>query len=498
MSASNSEDNPDPRQEPDDPLPSQEDINTVQLGDNAKEYVPWFGDGEEDFGLIPNALLWFFLFSARFIFILFIAGATLPLFRWIPVTPVLDYMRILLITICSWLPLLVVWGCMPFRNKLSARIVIVIAACFFGLFSWAYCTLVSFQMGGDATTALFSRTWSGGAVPQSFGGCDARVEPKQASLFKTDIYYTQFARTSNYSDPDYDPFHYNDTFDMERFRSLQVNQTLCNQGFKGNNDLYGLGIRTSLYLQWLSALLANNFLPGARQELQKTYLLFSLAICLATIITSFVKACVFSIEVEIMYWMYWGGYVSVFGSAPCQVRLGSEIKWIKLDWTTIVLFTMHVLMIYHGAWFVWYAYDQVFSRMPCGTYHFFLFPILDPSEGFWTLRDYLNHLLLAFIPPLLATFSFVGLLLASEVKYTIQHSATYQTVFPKSTIQDHDQTQTSLWLRVYLFITHPYRALRERLHFPSHSREEIRLVTPIDVRDRRCVAFMDHDIFAER
>ena len=294
---------------------------------------------------------------------------------------------------------------------------------------------------------------------------------------------------------------------MERFRSIQRNQTLCDQGFKGNNDLYGLGIRISLYLQWLSSFLENNLLPRTRQELRKPYLIFSTAICLVTIITSFANACVFSIEIEIMYWMYWGGYICVFATAPCQVRLGSEMKWIKLDWNTVIIFTTHALMIYHGAWFVWYAYDQVFSRMPCGTYHFFFFPILDPSQGFWTLRDYLTFLLVPVLPTLLVIFPFIGFLLTSEVKHTIQHSAAYQALFHKLTVSDRDQPQTidynlsvktSLGLRVYLFIANRYRAFREFCGFPSHGRGGIRLVTPMDVRDRRFVAFIDHNIFAER
>ena len=440
---------------------------------------------------------------------------------------VIIYLSIIVPTVVNWFPLMVLCGCLHTRrqsSKLSSRIVIIlICACLFGLFSWAYCTL--------ALSELWIRTWYGGAVPQSFRGCDARVELRQASLFETDIYYTQFARkmniynistkylriaptvdiyvnsTSNVTVPWVNPFDYNSTFDMQRFRSIQANQTLCNQGFEGNNDLYGLGIRTSLYLQWLSSFLANNFLPGTRQELRKTYLIFSMAICLATIILSFVQPCTFSIEIEIMYWMYWGGYVCVFASAPCSVRLGSDAKWIKLDWTTIIMFTTHVLMIYHGAWFVIYAYDQIFSRMPCGTYHFFLLPILDPSEVFWTLRDYFNHLVLPFTPALLAILPFVGLLLASEAKYTIQRSAVYQTFFPKPTISNRDQPQiieyntsahTYQGLQVYLFITYPYRVLRNICGLPSHRRGGIRLVTPIDVKDRRFAMFVDHNIFAER
>ena len=518
MPASNSEDNRDPDQDTDSPLPTQEDANVAQPEDTAEDYVSWLGD-DRNVGVIPKLMIPFLGFVSALTAGYLVTGAflgealglkrhiNLPLYE-VTQFLALAYLVHILQSFWNWSPLLVVYLVLRSQsNKITSRIVIVIGACVFGLFSWVYCTLVSIRM--DEDIALSFRTWYGGSMPLSFRGCYARVRPNQASLFEPDIYSAQFARTmlnfTNSSDYSFEPSYYNHTFDIERFRSIQVNLTLCNQGFEGNPDLYGLGIRTSLYLQWHSSFLANNFLSGSRQELQKAYLYFTLAICLATIITSF-KSCTFSIEIEIMYWMYWGGYVCVFASAPCQVRLGSKTKWIKLDWTTTVLFTTHVLMIYHGLWFDLYAYDQVFSRMPCGTYHFFLFPILDPSEGFWTLRDYLNHLLVPFITPLVVIFPFVGLLLASEVRYTVQHSAAYQTLFPKPTVSDRDQHQTTVHnasvkaspgLRAYLFIIRWYRGLRGILGFPSHSRGGIRLVTPVDVRDRRFVAFIDRNIFPE-
>ena len=511
MPASNSEDNRDPDQDTDDPLPNREDVNAALPGYTAEHYVPWFGDSPEHVGLMPAFLLWFSGLSIPLMGLIVVLSIIPPVAQfsaWIlhledPLFGAsfpLDYMRIALPALINWSPLLGVYWfllCYPQSSKLTFGTVLVICACLFGLLSWAYCALVSPEKDGKP----FLHAWSTGTVPQSFRGCDARVEPSQVSLFETDIYYTQFARATYiiYSNSTRRYKLYDSPFDMERFRSIQMDQNLCNHGFEGNNGLYGLGIRTSLYLQWISSFLANNLLPGTRQELQKAYLIFSLAICLATIIASFAEACVFSIEIEIIYWMYWGGYMCVFASAPCPVRLGSEMKWIKIDWTTVILFTTHALMIYHGIWFSWYAYDRAFSRMPCGTYHFFFFPFLDPSEGFWTLRDYLTHLVVPFFPALLATFPFVSLLLASEVKYTIQHSAIYQTLFPRPTAADRDQPQAtehnasvkaSLGLQVYLFIARPYKIFREKLNLPSHSRGGIRLVTPIGIRDRRCVAFM--------
>ena len=520
MSASNSEDNRDPDQDTDNPLPNQGHANAAQPGDTAEDYVPWFGDSLEDLGLIPRFLasefiggvVYLLAFVTICIPVIFFDRTSHAIFNMSAVDFLIGRCFNAIVASVNWSPLIAVcWFLLsyPQPNKFT-KAVIVIGACLFGLLSWGYCALVSSEKHGlpwDITIGQLFETWSTGTVPQSFRGCDTRVEPNQAPLFETDIYYTQFARTwhtlGNFTVDDM--FH--TAYDMERFSSIQANQTLCAQGFEGNNDLYGLGLRTSLYVQWLSSFLANNFLPGTRQNLQIAYLIFSLAICLATIISSFIQACVFSIEIEIMYWMYWGGYVCVFAAAPCPVRLGSDIKWIKLDWITAILFTTHILMIYHGVWFVFDAYDQVFSRMPCGTYHFFLFPILDPSEGFWTLRDYLTNLLIPFVPALLAIYPVVGLALASEVKYTIQNSTIYQTLFLKPTVSDRDQRQTTVHnafvkispvLRAYLFITRLYRRFREFLGFPSHRGGGIRLVTPIDVRDRRFVAYIDYKIFAER
>ena len=343
MSASDSEDNGDPGQDTDNPLPDREDPNAAQPGDSAEHYVPWLGDSHKDIGLIPGfLLLWFgplslmpmLIFSFHGIVTVLFGGGDPPESWTVATKFFFDLELDSLIAFINWSPILGgSFGLYLFSqsNKKTLRILVVVVTCLFGFLSWAYCALVSLSEregpSWDLNVGEGFQTWSTGPVPQSFKGCDARIAPKQASLFTTDIYYAQFTRM--WHNPGNDTRYYNriwTTCDIERFRSIQVNQTLCGQGFKGNNDLYGLGIRISLYLQWLSSFLANNFLPGTQQVLQKTYLMFSFAICLATIIASSVKACVFSIEIEVLYWIYWGGYICVFGSAPCPVKLRSEMK----------------------------------------------------------------------------------------------------------------------------------------------------------------------------
>lgn len=195
----------------------------------------------------------------------------------------------------------------------------------------------------------------------------------------------------------------------------------------------------------------------------------------------------------------------VFGTAPCSIKLGSEIKWIKIDWMTVFLFTTHAIMYYHGIWFNWYAYDRVFSKMPCGTSHFFLVPLLNPSKVFWVLRCCLNLLLIPLIP-LLSLFPIIGFLLIPEIKHAIQDSIIYQQLFQKAAISDSDQAEStepddtsvkkSIRLRMHQFVNlkwiymglrKEYMELREGCRLPSRSRGGIRLVTPIDVKNRRFV-----------
>ena len=397
MPTLNSEDIRDHDLHPDNPLHTSGNEIVSQQDGTAELYVPWLG-GTSRLGII-----------SRFYWRLFTLGAVVLLAAnvlWAGVCLVFAFFGsswyaetfahlfgrglFAVSGVLSWVPVVCVYVfllCNPNLNKMRTGMVIVVGATFFGLLLWAYYALVSntnvtYWSVSTQKIGRFFQTWSTGTVPQSFRGCDARVESQQSSLFLPDIYNTQFARTVSFYKNSTMEWTYHPAFNMELFHSIRMSQNLCGQGFIGNTDLYGLGIRTGLYLQWISALFANNLLPDTRQELQKIYLIFSLAICLATIIASLAKTCTFSIEIEIMYWMYLGGYICVFDTAPCSIKLGSEMKWIKIDWRTVLLFTTHALMYYHGIWFIWYGYDRVFSRMPCGTYHFFVIPLLDPSEVF--------------------------------------------------------------------------------------------------------------------
>lgn len=202
--------------------------------------------------------------------------------------------------------------------------------------------------------------WSNGiGVPQSFDGCDARVAAEQTDLFTPRVYEAQFSRRLKENvGQSIDDFH---RFHARTFESIRQNSTLCSRGFEANTDLYGLGIRSGIYLQWISALLLNNLLSSTKIEVQKLYLAFSLAVSLATSVASFAQTCTFAIEIEVLYWMYWGGYVTVFGTAPCPIRMVGRIQWAKLQWTSTIIYLTHMAMTYHGIWYAWHAYDRSFA-----------------------------------------------------------------------------------------------------------------------------------------
>lgn len=347
--------------------------------------------------------------------------------------------------------------------------------------------------------------WRTGLAPPSFTGCEARVEPQQALLFTEEIYWTQFPRLANSSRTPYCL-----EFDPELSLGIRTNDTLCSRGFAANEDLYGMGIRFGIYFQWLTALLVNNLLPNGRKELQKVYLIFDVALCVAAYVSSFSGLCVFGIEIEVLYWLYWGGVVCVFASSPSRTRLQTKTsKWIGLNWSTAIQYATNIIMVYHGIWFVWHAYDQVFARMPCGTYQFFFVPVLDPSKAFCSLRDLLMQLLSPLVFPFIPFIPTLVFVLASEINDSIQDSILFQAFFPRVSSNTPGNTQPvdaasaeteirehqSLSLRIlrrfgtiYHGIIRYYRVIRKILGLPPHRGRGIRLITPIDIKDRRYAA----------
>ncbi|KFA55315.1 hypothetical protein S40293_10875 [Stachybotrys chartarum IBT 40293] len=120
-------------------------------------------------------------------------------------------------------------------NKLALRFLLVAL----GPGVYALIVLANFDTDkqGDEYHAFFS-PWQTGLLPGVPLRCASRVQEQQFPLFTRECYSAQFMRTFVYSE-DHEP-HYL-SFNMTRFFDIRNNETLCSQGFEGNEDLYGLG-----------------------------------------------------------------------------------------------------------------------------------------------------------------------------------------------------------------------------------------------------------------
>ncbi|KAI1260678.1 hypothetical protein F5Y18DRAFT_248980 [Xylariaceae sp. FL1019] len=152
--------------------------------------------------------------------------------------------------------------------------------------------------------------------------------------------------------------------------------------FAADLETYGIGTRGGLYMQWLATLMANNFLAGTGQGMQKVGLVFCALICWRTLQLSRLNLCVSSIEIEILHWLFWTSIICFFASAPSRLRL---IIW-KLDLIPLFLLLVSGFMAVNGIRFLWFTHEMVFQRMPCGSWHLWDFPVFDMSDAFGILR----------------------------------------------------------------------------------------------------------------
>lgn len=117
------------------------------------------------------------------------------------------------------------------------------------------------------------------------------------------------------------------------------------QGFVGNSDFYGLGIRLGIYLQWLASLIANSLLKSERATMAGAYLTFSLALAVAVLLLAFQHDCAFTAEIIIILNIFWGGTVLVM--VPF-VRLLADIRTTGLG---LALIPLILSMLPVSAWF---------------------------------------------------------------------------------------------------------------------------------------------------
>lgn len=146
--------------------------------------------------------------------------------------------------------------------------------------------------------------------------------------------------------------------------SSRENPNSC--GFQGNSDLYGLGIRLRIYLQWIACLLANHFTTAVRDGLLDGYAIFTLALTIATIVLTTTSSCTFGIEIFLLLMLIFGEAWVVTLVPVFQIQ--EEKNW----WRFMALILSYLAMLFYSCWFWFLGIKHPFKNTPCGSSGFLL------------------------------------------------------------------------------------------------------------------------------
>lgn len=153
--------------------------------------------------------------------------------------------------------------------------------------------------------------------------------------------------------------------------------------FDGNPDFYGLGIRTGIYLQWITAYLANHFLRQSIDTNLETNTIFLLALFIATAVTT-VNDKVQTAELVVLLHLCFGflfSILSIWGHRTGNAKLGGKEKIRFPLIGSFFRLTLASAVSAYGLWF-WFTGRNLRSRTTssCANYTF-LFAKVDIAGG---------------------------------------------------------------------------------------------------------------------
>jgi hypothetical protein len=139
-------------------------------------------------------------------------------------------------------------------------------------------------------------------------------------------------------------------------------------GFQGNQDLYGLGIRLGIYMQWISAIIMPFFRKKGDDSLLQSYTMFLLALILAVLVITIRSDPTYVVEMLVLTYIIFGGghLVLEIGENKGPLRKGNRDIVSKVLPSYIKLCLLTAAAIY-WAWF-WLGgiYSDTFLATPCG------------------------------------------------------------------------------------------------------------------------------------
>ncbi|UPK89824.1 hypothetical protein LCI18_000759 [Fusarium solani-melongenae] len=151
---------------------------------------------------------------------------------------------------------------------------------------------------------------------------------------------------------------------------LTVRDEKC--GFEGNSDMYGLGIRLSIYMQWLSAFLWRTFYPQGLRPVSNTYLIFIFAIFVAILDLTAQARPTYAVEMLVLAYIIFGGFYVVlwdnFLEKETTLADRQTVSWLVRE---ISGFSLCGAIAAYYFWF-WLRgiHSDSFLPTPCGSYAF--------------------------------------------------------------------------------------------------------------------------------
>ena len=132
---------------------------------------------------------------------------------------------------------------------------------------------------------------------------------------------------------------------------LDCSDRLTTNGFEGNADFYGLGIRLGFYLQWFAQLIANNLLEKVWKKALAVGLVFHMTLLLGTLILAFQKQCTFSVEIIVMLFLFAGGSLVVYIGSPIFHIEKQKFRPSKHLWTAFAVNLVYLTTHLFSLWF---------------------------------------------------------------------------------------------------------------------------------------------------
>jgi hypothetical protein len=219
-------------------------------------------------------------------------------------------------------------------------------------------------------------------------------------------------------------------------------------GFAGNSDLYGLGIRLGVYIQWISTFVAWGWCEEGHEELAGEYLSFVFALMIAMIVVTVQAQPVHTAEIFLLTYILFGGTIAVMAIRAMPRRVyskGAKPMTIRTAefWTAMIIYFAAGV---YCSWFWLYGYRHDFLETPCGTFGFLFtrVSLYNPpiTRFFAALSVYIGILYGCILLGGLAMYTLVLFKIPVAVKWVDRHQLSeYHKFAPNERVSavHHDQ-----------------------------------------------------------